>query len=439
MEKQAKYSPKHMHEMEDYRDTWRIFRIMAELVEGYNFLAKLDNEVTLLGSARFKEDHTYYQLAREIGKLLAEQGFTVMTGGGPGIMEAGNRGAFEADGKSVGINIQLPFEQRINPYVKSSAAFYYFFTRKVMLTSPANAFFFFPGGFGTMDEFFEVVDNMDLGMMIHSPVVLVGSDFWNPILAFLREQCATHNTIDMKVLDSWHIVDDPKEAVALVKDVKDTPLECELSPLNFQSDEKIDWKVFRVMAELVEGFEFVSDIGHAVTVLGTRGIDTNSPYYDQAYRLGCALAESEFSVVTGGKFGVAEAANKGAFEAGGVSIGIGMHVGKSREKNAFLTKEIMFDFPFTRKLIITAPTDAFVFFPGGLGTLHHLFEVLTLMQTKKMKKVPVILINHAFWEPMHQFIKETLVHDVATISDEDDELYQIVDTVEGAMKIIAEI
>ena len=437
MEKQAKYSPRHLHEIEDYRDTWRIFRIMAELVEGYNFLAKLDNEVTLLGSARFKEDHKYYQLARDIGALLAKQGFTVMTGGGPGIMEAGNRGAFEAKGKSVGINIQLPFEQRVNPYVKSSTAFYYFFTRKVMLTSPANAFFFFPGGFGTLDEFFEVVDNIDLGMMTQSPVVLVGSDFWNPILEFLRGQCATHNTIDLAVLDSWQVVDNPQKAVDLVKDVKNISLDCELSPLNFQSDDKIDWKIFRVMAELVEGFEFVSDIGHAVTVLGTRGITADSPYYQQAYDLGRALAESEFS--TGGKFGVAEAANKGAFEAGGVSIGIGMNVGKSREINAFLTKQIMFDFPFTRKLIITAPTDAFIFFPGGLGTLHHLFEVLTLIQTKKMKKIPVILVDHAFWLPMHQFIKETLVHDVETISDEDDELYHIVDNVEGAMKIIAEI
>lgn len=440
MEQQEPYAPKHLHEITDYRDTWRIFRIMAELVEGYNFLAELDNEVTLLGSARLKEDNQYYQLAREIGGLLAKQGFTVMTGGGPGIMEAGNRGAFEAKGKSVGINIQLPFEQRVNPYVKSSTAFYYFFTRKVMLTSPANAFFFFPGGFGTLDEFFEVVDNMDLGMMTKSPVVLVGSDFWNPILDFLRQQCATHNTIDLDVLDSWHVVDDPQKAAKLVADVKDVPVkECELSPLNFQSDNKIDWKIFRVMAELVEGFEFVSDIGHAVTVLGTRGITVDSPYYDQAYKLGQALAESEFSVVTGGKFGVAEAANKGAFEAGGVSIGIGMNVGKSREKNAFLTKQIMFDFPFTRKLIITAPTDAFVFFPGGLGTLHHLFEVLTLMQTKKMKKVPVILVDHEFWTSMHEFIKKTLVHDVETISDEDDELYQIVDDVEGVMKIMAEI
>ncbi len=442
MEEQGKHdSMRHMHELTDYRDTWRIFRIMAELVEGYNFLATLKNEITILGSARFKEDHKYYQLARDLGQLLGKGGFTTLTGGGPGIMEAGNRGAFEVDGESVGINIQLPFEQRVNPYVKSSTAFYYFFTRKVMLTSPASAFFFFPGGFGTLDEFFEVVDNMDLGVMAPAPIVLVGSEFWNPVIEFLRQQCGTHNILDPHIIDSWHVVDTPQDAYDLVKDIeKDNGHhKCDMSPTNFQCQENIDWKIFRVMAELVEGFEFVSGTGHAVTVLGTRGITVDSPYYEQAYNVGKALAESEFAVVTGGKFGVAEAANKGAFEAGGTSLGVGMNVGKSRERNAYLSKEIMFDFPFTRKLIVTAPTDAFVFFPGGLGTLHHLFEVLTLIQTKKMKKLPVILVGHEFWQPMHTYIKKVLAHDLETISEKDDELYQIVDDAEGVMKVLADL
>jgi len=166
-----------LNESGDYRESWRIFRIMSEFVEGYQFLSQMKNEVTLLGSARLKSDSKYYKVAEELGGLLGKHGFTTITGGGPGIMEAANKGAYEAGGNSVGLNIQLPFEQRINPYVKHSTAFYYFFTRKVMLISPSNAFVYFPGGFGTMDEFFEVVDLMELGKMQRSPVVLVGKEY----------------------------------------------------------------------------------------------------------------------------------------------------------------------------------------------------------------------------------------------------------------------
>src|SRR3989344_5292298 len=147
----------------NYRDSWRIFRIITEFVEGYQFLAGLKKEVTILGSARLSSNNKYYKIAEELGYLLGKNGFTTITGGGPGIMLAANKGAFEGGGESVGLNIQLPLEQRTNSYVKKSTAFYYFFSRKVMLTSPANAFVFFPGGFGTLDEFFEVVDNMEMG------------------------------------------------------------------------------------------------------------------------------------------------------------------------------------------------------------------------------------------------------------------------------------
>jgi uncharacterized protein (TIGR00730 family) len=156
----------------NYRDSWRIFRIVTEIVEGYQFLSELTKEVVILGSARLPTNNKYYKIAVELGRLLGKNGFTTITGGGPSIMEAANKGAFEAGGESVGLNIQLPMEQRTNPYVKKAIAFYYFFTRKIMLTSPGNAFVFFPGGFGTLDEFFEVVDYMELGFMDRSPVVL---------------------------------------------------------------------------------------------------------------------------------------------------------------------------------------------------------------------------------------------------------------------------
>ncbi len=422
----------------NYRDTWRIFRIMAELVEGYSFLSKLSREVTILGSARFPEDHPYAVEARKLGNLLGKNGFTTITGGGPGIMQAANRGAFEVDGESIGLNIQLPFEQRINPYVKKATAFYYFFTRKVMLTSPANAFVFFPGGYGTLDEFFEVVDLMEMGMLSEAPIVLVGKEFWEPVLNFMREQASGVGAIQEEQMASWRVVETAEEAYECIKDSREERAVCDLSPNNFHRDGNIDWKIFRVMAELVEGFEFVSGLRHAVTVLGTKNINIDSTYYTAGHTLGKMLAEKKYAVVTGAKFGIAEAVNKGAFEAGGTSVGIGMKVGSGRgsQVNAYLSKSILFDFPFTRKVIMGAPTLAFVFFPGGFGTMHHLFEILTLIQTKKINPLPVILYDEVFWRPLGTYINEMLVQKLGTISPGDEAIYTIVNSEAEVVNII---
>lgn len=428
-----------MREKGDFRQSWRIFRIMAEFVEGYQFLSQLRNEVTILGSARFKPSNKYYKIARELGKLLAQNGYTTITGGGPGIMEAANRGAHEGKGESIGLNIELPFEQTINPYVTRSTSFNYFFTRKVMLTSPSHAFIFMPGGFGTMDEFFEVVDSMEVQMMSKSPIILVGSEFWSPLLKVLKECCVEGvGSMTQEQLDEWHVVDSAQEAYAFIEGHNDDEgrKSCDLSPLSFHCLDNINWRIFRIMAELVEGFEFVSGLENDVTILGTKSVDKNGDYYHAAELIGRVCAQKGYSVITGGKHGIAEAANKGAFEAGGKSIGIGMEVSGHKELNPYLNHSKIFTFPFTRKLIVTAPSDAFVFFPGGLGTMHQLFEVLTLMQTRKVKRRPVILFDHAFWGPLHAYIKKGLVHDVESVSDEDDELYQIVDDVESIFTVI---
>jgi uncharacterized protein (TIGR00730 family) len=427
-----------INESGDFRQSWRIFRIMAEFVEGYQFLSKMEKEVTILGSARLDDGHEHYEIARELGQLLGTHGFTTITGGGPGIMEAANRGAHEVGGKSVGLNIQLPFEQRINPYVTESTAFYYFFTRKVMLTSPANAFALFPGGFGTMDEFFEIVDLMEIGKMVKSPIILVGSDFWTPLIEFLKARSIEIGAASVRDVESWKIVDSAPDAFAHIQPTEENKSICELDPTSFQCGPAVDWKIFRIMAELVEGFDFLTGMIENVTIFGTGTIGPDSSYYTMAHEMGGELADAGFSVITGGGPGVMEAANKGCFERGGNSIGVNMRFGAQERVNAYVKKSIGFQFPFTRKLIITAPAKAFVFFPGGFGTLHQLFEILTLIQTGKMEKVPVILMNHAFWEPLHVFIKESLVHRYETIGDIDDERYQIVDTVDAAMEIITD-
>lgn len=427
-----------INESGDFRESWRIFRIMSEFVEGYQFLSKMEKEVTILGSARLTDGQEDYEIAQALGGLLGKNGFTTITGGGPGIMEAANRGAYEAGGKSVGLNIQLPFEQRINPYVTEATAFYYFFTRKVMLTSPAHAFAIFPGGFGTMDEFFEIVDLMEGGKMMHSPIILIGSEFWNPLITFLKSRSAELGAASYKDIETWHVVDSAEEAYTFIEQTNERLSICELDPDSFQCGPAVDWKIFRIMAELVEGFDFLTGVIENVTIFGTNMIDASSRFYTMAYQLGGHLADAGFSVMTGGGPGVMEAANKGCFERGGQSIGINMRFGSRERINPYVKRSIGFQFPFTRKLIITAPAKAFVFFPGGFGTLHQLFEILTQIQTKKMQKVPIILVDHGFWEPLHTFIKESLVHKFETIADADDELYQIVDTVEAAMEIIAE-
>lgn len=199
--------------------TWRIFRIMAEFVEGFQFLSQLDREVTIFGSARLSPESRWYQEAEELGKLLAKNGFTVVTGGGPGIMEAANKGAYEAGGRSVGINIQLPTEQRINPYVTFSRAFHYFFTRKVILAASAQAYVYFPGGFGTIDELFEILTLIQTEKSEKIPVVLVGKEYWGGLYDWLKlNQLERIGAIHSQDLELFSIVDTAQEAFNLVKD-----------------------------------------------------------------------------------------------------------------------------------------------------------------------------------------------------------------------------
>src|SRR3989338_8187899 len=171
---------------------------MSEFVDGFNFVAKFDKSVTFFGSARFKPTNIHYRTAQKLAHLLAKEGYTIVTGGGPGIMEAANKGAAEGGGESVGLNIQLPFEQRTNPYVKKAMAFNYFFTRKVMLAFSASAFVYFPGGYGTLDEVFEMITLRQTHKINpRTPIILVGKDFWGPLTAWLIENvCKTHAAID---------------------------------------------------------------------------------------------------------------------------------------------------------------------------------------------------------------------------------------------------
>ncbi|MBV9772325.1 MAG: TIGR00730 family Rossman fold protein [Gemmatimonadetes bacterium] len=201
-----------------HSDPWRVFRIMGEFVEGFDSLAAVGKAVTIFGSARVKPDHPQYAAARTTARLMAEAGFSVITGGGPGIMEAANRGAREGKALSIGCNIELPFEQGINGYVDIAVNFRYFFVRKTMFMKYAEAFVIFPGGFGTMDELFEALTLIQTGKVRNFPVILFGSDYWKGLLDWIGTTMLEEGKISRDDLKLLIVTDSPEEATRTVVD-----------------------------------------------------------------------------------------------------------------------------------------------------------------------------------------------------------------------------
>jgi len=200
-------------------DSWAIFKIMAEFVEGYEKMARIGPCISVFGSARTKKDSVYYKGAVETSKLLVESGYGVITGGGPGIMEAGNLGAQMGEGKSVGLNIRLPFEQSCNDHVNHPVNFDYFFVRKVMFVKYSQGFIVFPGGFGTMDELFEALTLMQTKKIDMRPVILFGTSYWGGMVKWIEDvMLGVEGNINLKDMDFLKMTDDPKEAVKHMND-----------------------------------------------------------------------------------------------------------------------------------------------------------------------------------------------------------------------------
>lgn len=200
-------------------DSWNIFKIMSEFVQGYEKLAKIGPCVSIFGSARTKPDNPYYKLAEEIAYLLTQKKFGIITGGGPGIMEAANKGAKRGGGKSVGANIELEFEQFPNPYIDQDklVSFDYFFVRKVMFMKYSQGFIALPGGFGTFDELFEAITLIQTKKIAPFPIIMVGKDYWGKLIDWIKEKVLTgQGNISQKDLDIFHVVDNPQEAVEII-------------------------------------------------------------------------------------------------------------------------------------------------------------------------------------------------------------------------------
>jgi len=199
-----------------HTDTWRVLRILGEFIEGFDRLASLDRAVAVFGSARVTPEDPHYALAEETAGRLARAGFAIITGAGPGIMEAANKGAREAGGRSIGCNIELPFEQRPNPYVDMLIDFRYFFARKTMFVKYASAFLIFPGGFGTLDELFEALVLIQTGKLYHFPVILFGKRYWGGLFEWFRARLLAEGKIRKDDLDLMLLTDDPAQATELV-------------------------------------------------------------------------------------------------------------------------------------------------------------------------------------------------------------------------------
>lgn len=195
----------------------RATRIATEFDLGLKFLRKYPKSVTVYGSARFDHDNPHYRHARALGQRLAQLGYAVITGGGPGIMEAANRGAKEAGGRSIGLNIELPHEQVLNHYTTDSLSFYYFFSRKTALSFSAESYVYYPGGFGTLDEFFEIITLIQTKKIREVPIILVGSDFWGPLEKFIIDECIVkHGAVSKYDTDLYTITDDHDEIIRII-------------------------------------------------------------------------------------------------------------------------------------------------------------------------------------------------------------------------------
>ena len=204
--------------MEDFRshDTWMVFKIMGEFVEGFEALRRVGPAISVFGSNRLSRRHPYYKTAVEVGERLSKAGLSVISGAGPGLMEGANRGARKGPAQSIGLNIMLPLEQKPNPYLDIVIDFDYFFARKVMFARYASGYVVLPGGFGTMDEFFEALTLMQTQKMTHFPIVLIGKAYWGGLVQWLRQTAMKTGTITRKDLALFHLTDDPEEAVNFI-------------------------------------------------------------------------------------------------------------------------------------------------------------------------------------------------------------------------------
>jgi len=234
-----------------------------------------------------------------------------------------------------------------------------------------------------------------------------------------------------------HISETAERLAKVVHEGRNTMPEPENRPLLVCKPRKIEsWRIFKIMAEFIEGFDIIRRHGLAVSFFGSTRTLPGDDSYKHAEELATRLAKKGFAVITGGSVGIMQAANKGAFEVGGVSVGLNINLQDAQTYNAYLTEKFSFDHFFVRKVMLTYASEAYVYFPGGFGTLDEFFEIVTLVQTKKIRAVPIILYDKDYWGPLLKFIEKTIYNEHAAIDEEDMRLYTVVDSVDAAYEVI---
>ena len=360
-----------------HTDPWRVLRIQAEFVEGFGALAELGRAISVFGSARVKHEDPEYALGLEVGRLLVEAGYAVITGGGPGAMEAANRGACEAGGVSVGLGIELPFEQGMNEWVDVGVDFRYFFARKTMFVKYAQGFIVLPGGFGTFDELFEALVLVQTKKVTSFPVVLLGHAYWDGLVDWLRSTALVGGKINERDLALFHVTDDPAEAVRLVGSAD----ECaRLQRRRPGAGRRGGPQGRRVVAAV------------CVYCSSSRRIDPS--YVELATAVGTELARRGHSLVSGGGSvscmgAVARAARAGGAHTVGVipRVLLDLEVADHDADELLVTDDMR-----ARKGVMDARADAFLTLPGGLGTLEELLEIW-VSRTLAMHAKPVVVLD----------------------------------------------
>ncbi|MBU1906366.1 MAG: LOG family protein, partial [Candidatus Omnitrophica bacterium] len=403
-----------------------IEKTARELRQFIELLKAIGPAVSIFGSARIKPGHPVYETTMDLAYNLSQKDYAIVTGGGPGVMEAANKGV-PAGKISVGLRIELSYEKGANPFVNVPLAFKYFFARKMAFVNSSQGFICMQGGFGTLDELFEVLNLKSRGYTGKFPIILFGKEFYSGLFDFLRE-AESLGYLNRPIKDLLYILDSKEEALSYFRRKSKAS--------RYQIREK-DIKL--ALKELYNSLTILNDLGPGITILGSHAIPEGSTDYENVRNLGLGLAKMDIPVFYRGYPGTSEAVWKG-FQDGRKmknrisAKAISMWVKDYKDYKPTGDIRLGFTYPFEPKIASIRHSWGYAVFPGGLATLDELFDVICLIQTRKIKPFPVVLINRKFWAPLEHWIKYKLLSE-KVISKENLKLFQIVDTHQEALRI----
>ena len=428
-------------------DNTQVKKIIHELDKGQSILfghhktpgiLQLAAAVSVYGTARSADNSEFfpyqemYEMTRECGRQLAKHGFIVVTGGGPGAMEAANRGCMEGGTYSAGVGIRLPFEQTNNSFLDKSLVTGYFCTRKMLFAKASKAFISTPGGYGTLDEFFEMWNlEAKADRRINKPLVLLGREFWQPIDELLRHYSEKYNVISPRQLAMVSLTDCPEHACKIVKLMEYQNPELFESKRVYDKEmlKRVRGDLFGAMSALVDNAPYVSVIGGS-----SNGLTDNASLVE-AKKLGAYLAQDRIATLTTGVNCLTQSFNEGVLAKGGIASGF-VHRPYETKSNSFLSTEIVHSYRLTAEVMaMKYGAKAEIFFPGGLGMLDRLFEQATLIQTGITPDRRILCVGKDYFEPLVDHMQGHFYRKYRTISEDDHKIIEVVDSAEQAFEI----